>query len=300
MINSEQVLAEDLRQMLADRAEKLARQDSGFPNGLDEIGGLLARYDPAPSPVLNAIDQKGQDFATYFFAAYSDTRDLDKSILVYKAVKSLVRYILLMDRYYEVGNKKYERIARGLLQTIKRSHDGHLKYSIDFALKQFWPFWDFEQMIKKRMMKGHTFTVSELRHFNLFKSSDAPMIYGRVLDSELYNFNPNIATIMHYNQALLDMQDDFEDIEEDVHDIMPNVFILAATEHMPYSKILKNQDHARKLIVGNGALDSVLSIIEQYDKLVKEIPVPQNFAFLKHLSRDYVNTLLGTLNVIPK
>jgi hypothetical protein len=105
---------------------------------------------------------------------------------------------------------------------------------------------------------------------------------------------------MHYNQALLDMQDDFEDIEEDVHDMMPNVFIMAATEHMPYSKILKNQDHARKLIVGNGALDSVLSIIEQYDKLVKEIPVPQNFAFLKHLSRDYVNTLLGTLNVIPK
>ncbi len=300
MINSEQILAEDLKQMLADRAERLARQNDGFADGLDEIGGLLARYDPAPSPLLNAIDQKGQDFAAYFFAAYSDTHDLDKSILVYKAVKSLVRYILLMDRYYEVGNKKYERIARGLMQTIKKSHDGHLKYSIDFAIKQFWPFWDFEQLIKKRMIKGHAFTVNELRHFNLFKSSDAPIIYARVLDSELHNFNPNIATIMHYNQALLDIQDDFEDIEEDVQDMMPNIFILAATEHTSYSKILKNQDHARKLIVGNGALDSVLSIIEQYNKLVKEIPVPQNFAFLKHLSRDYTNKLLGTLNVIPK
>jgi hypothetical protein len=300
MIDSEQMLAGDLKQMLADRAERLARQNSRFVDGLDEIGGLLARYDPAPSPILNAIDQKSQDFATYFFAAYSDTHDLDRSILVYKAVKALVRYILLMDRYYEVDNKKYERIARGLLQTIKKSHDGHLKYSIDFALKQFWPFWDFEQLIKKRMIKGHAFTVNELRHFNLFKSSDAPIIYARVLDSEIYNFNPNIATIIHYNQALLDIQDDFEDIEEDVQDMMPNIFVLAATEHISYSKILKNQGHARKLIVGNGALDSVLSIIEQYNKLIKDIPVPQNFAFLKHLSRDYADKLLSMLNVVPK
>jgi hypothetical protein len=300
MINSEQVIDEDLLQLLADRAKRLIGQDVAISDGLDEIAGLLARYDPAPSPILNAIDQKGQDFATYFFATYSDTRDVDRSILAYKGVKSLVRYILLIDRQYEVGNKKYERIARGLLQTIKKSHDGHLRYSIDFALKQFWPFWEFEQMIKKRMVKGYTFTVSELRHFNLFKSSDAPLIYARVLDSELCNFNPNIATVMHYNQALLDIQDDFEDIEEDVHDMMPNIFILAAAEHTPYSKILKNKDQARNIISSNGTLDSILSIIEQYNNLVQGISVPQNFAFLKQLTKDYTNKLLITLNVISK
>jgi len=155
-------------------------------------------------------------------------------------------------------------------------------------------------MIKKHMVKGNTFTINELRHFNLFKSSDAPIIYARVLDSELCNFNPNIAAIMHYNQALLDIQDDFDDIEEDVHDMMPNIFIMAATEHTAYSKILKNRNHCRKLIANNGTLDSVLSIVEQYNNLVKDISVPQNFAFLKHLSRDYANKLLVTLNVIPK
>jgi hypothetical protein len=155
-------------------------------------------------------------------------------------------------------------------------------------------------MIKKRMVKGYTFTVSELRHFNLFKSSDAPLIYARVLDSELCNFNPNIATVMHYNQALLDIQDDFEDIEEDVHDMMPNIFILAAAEHTPYSKILKNKDQARNIISSNGTLDSILSIIEQYNNLVQGISVPQNFAFLKQLTKDYTNKLLITLNVISK
>src|SRR5881296_147167 len=118
MINSEQILAEDLKHILVNRSEALIKRNQGFADGLDEIGGLLARYDPAPSPIMNAIDQKGQDFATYFFAIYSETGDFEKSILVYRTVKSLVRYILLMDRFYEVGNKKYERIALGLLQSI--------------------------------------------------------------------------------------------------------------------------------------------------------------------------------------
>jgi hypothetical protein len=298
MNNSEQILAEDLKQILVTKSEVLVRRNQGFSEGLDEIGGLLARYDPAPSPIMNAIDQKGQDFATYFFTTYCETRDFEKSILVYRTVKSLVRYILLMDRFYEVGNKKYERIARGLLQSIKKAHDGHLNYSIDFALKQFWPFWDFEQLVKKQIMKGHVFTAKELQHFNLFKSSDAPIIYARVLDSELPTFNPNIATIIHYNQALQDVQDDFEDIEEDLQDRMPNIFILAATEHTLISKIMKNPSHARKLIVCSGAVDSVLSIVEQYNKLIKDISVPQSYMFLKQLSKDYTDRLLRTLGIL--
>jgi hypothetical protein len=298
MINSEQIYAEDLKQLIAARSEALAKQSGGFAAGLDEIAGLLARYDPAPSPILGAIDQKGQDFATYFFAAYSETQDIDKSILVYKTVKMLVRYILLMDRFYEVGNKKYERIARGFLQSIKKAHEGHLKYSIDFALQQFWPFWDFEQLVKKRMVRGHVFSHKELQHFNLFKSSDAPIIYARVLDNELPAFNPNIAAIIHYNQAILDIEDDFEDIEEDIQDGMPNVFLLAATEYTLFSKIRKNPSHARRLIVCSGAVDSVLSIVDQYNKLIKDIPVPHSYAFLKHLSKDYTDRLLRTLGIL--
>lgn len=298
MIKSEQILAKNLEQMLIDRSEALVRQNQGFADGLDEIGALLARYDPAPSPIISVIDQKGQDFATYFFAAYSETRDIERSIAVYKTVKSLVRYILLMDRFYEVGNKKYERIARGLLQSIKKAHEGHLKYSIEFALEQFWPFWDFEQRVKKQMIKGHVFTNRELRHFNLFKSSDAPIIYSRVLDNELGDFSPNVAAIIHYNQALLDIHDDFEDIEEDLQDGMPSIFILAVTEHTLFSKIRKDPNHARKLIACSGAVDQVLLIVDQYAKLIKDISVPHNFAFLKHLSKDYIDRLLHTMGIL--
>ena len=298
MVKLEQAFASDLRQLLATESEVLRKQNKGFTYALDEIAGHLSRYDPAPSPILTTIDLKGQDYATYFYAAYSDNQDLDKSILVYKTVKSLVRYILLMDRYYEVGNKRYERIARGLLRTIKATHEGFLKYSINFALEQFWPFWDFEQTVKKLLIKGHSFTFKEIRHFNLFKSSDAPIIYARVLDNELQSFNPNVGTILHFNQALLDIEDDFEDIEEDLRDQMPNLFLLAASEHVPFSKLVNDASHARKLIMTNdGVLDSMLSLIQQYNGHIREIGVPPNFAFLKHLSRDYADSLLRTLGV---
>lgn len=298
MVKLEQTLANDLRQLIAAESEMLMKQNGGFAYALDEIGGLLSAHDPAPSPILSAIDLKGQDYATYFFAAYSDNQGIDNSILVYKTVKSLVRYILLMDRYYEVGNKRYQRIAQGLLRTIRSTHDGHLKYSIDFALEQFWPFWEFEQTVKKLLIKGHSFTFKEIRNFNLFKSSDAQMIYARVLDNELRNHNQNVATLLHYNQALQDIQDDYEDIEEDLHDLMPNIFILASTNYLPYSKLIKDKSQGRTMIMNNSTtVNSILSLVEQYNHLIREIGVPSNFAFLKQLSRDYTDRLLRTIGV---
>jgi hypothetical protein len=296
----EQVLTDDASDLLVAKVEKLIKHgEHGFIEGLDEVRGLLSSYDPAPSPLLNALDNKGSDIATYFISAYSDSRNFDRSIVVYRTVKSLVRYILLMDRYYEIGNRKYERIARGILRSVKKMHDGQMKYSLDFWLGRSWPFWDFEQEVKNLMIKGHTFTLKELRHYSLFKSSDAPLIYAPVLDNELPNFNQNVASILHYNQTLQDLLDDFEDIEEDLHDMMPNIFILASTEHVPFSKILKNPSHARKLITNNGGAESILSLVVHYNKMIKEVTVPQNFAFLKYLSREYTNRLLKAMDVLP-
>jgi hypothetical protein len=207
---------------------------------------------------------------------------------------------MLMDRHYEVDHKKYERIARGILRSVKQIHKGQMQYSLDFWLKRAWPFWDFEQQVKKLMIKGHAFSFKELQHYSFFKSSDASMIYSPVLDNELPSFNQNVASILHYNQALQDIYDDFEDIEEDVHDMMPNVFVLATTEHTPFSKILKNPSQARKIIASNGAANTILSLVDNYNRMIKDVNVPQNFAFLKYLTNDYTNKLLKAMDVLPR
>jgi hypothetical protein len=296
-----QILADDFRELLSTTSEALLRKgEGGFMNGLDEIAGLLGGYDPAPSPLLNALDHKAGDLATYFFASYSDTRDIDKSILVYSTVRSLVRYVLLIDRFYEVGNKKYKRLAKGVLRSARKMQDGHLEYCLDYLLERSWPFMDFEQLVKRRMLNGNAFTFKEVQHYSLLKASDAPMIYAQVLQAELPGFNQNVASILHYNQALQDLYDDFEDIEEDVQDKMPNIFVMASTEHIPFSRIVKNPNHARKLVASNGVADSILSLVEDYNKMIKDVTLPQNFAFLKYLSRDYMNRVLEAINVLPR
>jgi len=71
-----------------------------------------------------------------------------------------------------------------------------------------------------------TTSDKEIRHFNLYKSSDSSIIYARVLDAKLPSFTENVSLVLHYKQAFLDLLDDWEDIEEDVKEDMPNVFVM--------------------------------------------------------------------------
>ena len=274
---------------------------------LDEIGGLLSRYDPAPSPLIASFDLKGQDFPTYYFAAFSVTGDVERSIQIYKAVKSLVRYILFMDRYYEVGERKCLYIAKGIMRDIKnRFPSGHVHYSVDFSFKQFWPFWEYEQTVKRLMLRGsQEFGCRELRHYNLFKSSDAPLIYCNLLDNELPPsiFNSDVAKVFHYNQALLDIYDDFIDIEEDVTDKMPNLFVLSALSTLRPERLFsanraKNKHKVRERILSNNAtlVESIEPLVNDYLRFVRQTSLPEELMFLKHLARSYADNVLTAVN----
>jgi hypothetical protein len=282
-----------------------------FVVGLDEIGGLLSRYDPAPSPLMASFDLRGQDFPTYFFSAFSVTQDVEKSLQIYKAVKSLVRYILFMDRYYEVGDRKCLYVAKGIMRDIKNQFPGgHAHYSVDFSFKQFWPFWEYEQTVKRLMLKGdQEFGYRELRHFNLFKSSDAPIIYCNLLDNELPTsvFNQDAAKVFHYNQALLDIYDDFVDIEQDLLDRMPNLFVLSALSANRPDKLFSStrandrlKIRERILSGDQSTIELIESLVNDHLRLVRQTNLPDEFTFLKHLARSYADNVLTALNPSSK
>ena len=115
-------------------------------------------------------------------------------------------------------------MRKSVNEFLKRKYDSqHLIYSIHYSLRQFSAFWKFEQIIKHRILKNYTFSYSEIRHFNLSKSSDASLSMRRFwMQSD--DFNENVTSVLHNNQALLDIQDDWEDIEDDVQEDMPNIF----------------------------------------------------------------------------
>jgi hypothetical protein len=272
-----------------------------FLQQMVRISALLSSFDRNLDVSFQFIDDNTQD-PTYFMAAYFDTKNVVESLWIYRIVRSLTRYILLLDRFYETRNTRYSLLARQVHKSVNEflqlDFDAqYLIYSIDYLLTQFSTFWKFEQVIKYRILKNYTFSYTEIRHFILSKSSDAPLIYAKVLDSRLPSFNENVALIFHYNQALLDIQDDWEDIEDDIREDMPNIFVMAAVSNIPYDRIKKSDRTAIRMIVLSGTtLDLIIRLIDELQASSKRVSIPDNFAFLKFLSECYANNLKGKLS----
>ena len=291
---------------IAVKGTTLVNDRMTFIEQMISLSKLLMTYDLHISSAYKGIDEKAQD-PTYFVAAYYDTNDIDQALWIHRMVRLLARYILLYDRFFELGENKYKILARKVRRSINEllantNDKDHLNYSIDFSLKQFWTFWNFEKIVKRRLLEGHTFSYKEIRNFNQLKSSDASIVYAKVLDAKLPSFNENVSLVLHYNQALLDLLDDWQDIEEDVQEDMPNVFVMASLEVVPYSKI-KNSNH---LMVRNIILDaldssnvSVIGLVNEYQASVKNISIPDKLAFLRVISDYHADTLKGTILPSP-
>jgi hypothetical protein len=269
-----------------------------FVEQMVSLSALLSSFDRNLGNSFPAIDENAQD-PTYFIAAYFDTKNIADALWVYRIVRSLTRYILLSDRFYETGNDRYALLAKQVHKSVNEflrseCNAQHLIYSIDYSLEQFSAFWKFEQIVKRRILENYTFSYTELRHFNLSKSSDASLVYSKVLDAKLPSFNENVALVLHYNQALLDILDDWEDIEDDIQEDMPNIFVMAAVDSITYDRIKKSrQDMLRKIVLT--ATDSsggpVSRLVNELHASSKSVSIPENFAFLKSLSDRYADAL---------
>jgi len=269
-----------------------------FVEQMVSLSALLSSFDRNLGNSFPAIDENAQD-PTYFIAAYFDTKNIADALWVYRIVRSLTRYILLSDRFYETENDRYALLAKQVHKSVNEflrseCNAQHLIYSIDYSLEQFSAFWKFEQIVKRRILENYTFSYTELRHFNLSKSSDAPLVYAKVLDAKLPSFNENVALVLHYNQALLDIQDDWEDIEDDVQEDMPNIFVMAAVDTIPYNRIKKSrQDIIREVVLTatNSSEGPVSRLVNELHASSKSVSIPENFSFLKSLSDRYADTL---------
>ena len=259
-------------------------------------------YDLSISTILRAIDEKAQD-PTYYVATYFDTKNMYEALWVYRMVRLLTRYVLLYDKFFETKNKRFVLLASKVRWSINKIlaneiNKNHLNYSIDFSIKQFWPFWKFEQIVKNYLFKGNTFSYNELRNFSLRKSSDTS-IYARVLDAKLPSFNENVSLVLHYNQALLDLMDDWQDIEEDIQGDMPNIFVMAVIESVPY-KILKKYNVSKTRNVILNSLESskspIIRLVDEYNSCIRNISVPNNLVFIKLLSHHHADTLIQAIS----
>lgn len=279
--------------MLREESEEaLKAHGSNLITKIRHLESVLSTFDPSTDSVITSIDtmvNKGvdMDIGAYYLAAYSSERDLDKAVEVYRITKSLMRYIALMDDFYESGNKENLDRAHQLLDEVTFDPRAQLSYSVRLAVDKFWPFWMFENMTKHRILEGEAFSDKELRYFILFKSSDTPLIYCSVLNCYLETFNPNIAMVFHYNQALIDILDDYIDIEEDVRTQMPNIFRLASGDFSP-SHIESSPENTQQILTETSAKNRILSVVEWIEQCLADISLPADYGFLKDITGDHL------------
>lgn len=273
-----------------------------FANMMQPLSAVLSSFDQKLGNSYPEIDENTQD-PTYFMVTYIDTKSIGEAFWVYSTVRLLTRYILFVDKLFETGDERYSMVAGQIRESLKNNlHSGdgaqYLVYSIDYMLDQFSAFWKFEQVVKHRLMENNTFSYTEIRHFNLSKSSDASLIYAKVLEAKLPSYNENVGLALHYNQALLDILDDWEDIEDDVNADMPNVFVMAASRNITYDKIKTSGMELVRRVVLNGAARSgapICRLINELDSLSKSISLPDAYAFTRSLAECYANTLRSKL-----
>src|SRR5215213_3346582 len=110
-----------------------------FVQQMVSLSALLSSLDRNLGNSFPAIDENAQD-PTYFIATYFDTKNIAEALWVYRIVRSLTRYILLSDRFYETGNDRYALLAKQVHKSVNKelllqsseSNAQHLIHSIDY------------------------------------------------------------------------------------------------------------------------------------------------------------------------
>jgi hypothetical protein len=79
---------------------------------------------------------------------------------------------------------------------------------------------------------------------------------------------------------------------------MPNVFVMAAVEDIPY-QIIKNSSPERirdTIMDGTDPRASIIRLVNEYQSSIRNISIPQNLVFLKSLSDRYAESLREMLS----
>jgi hypothetical protein len=93
---------------------------------------------------------------------------------------------------------------------------------------------------------------------------------------------------------LLDLIDDWEDIEEDIQQDMPNSFVMAAIENVPYNAIKKcHVTNIRDTIFNSleSSNSPIMRLVDEYHSSIRNISVPSNLVFIKLVSDHHADTL---------
>lgn len=256
---------------------------------LQEIYQLLETIDGEPDPSLNVmVGGYVKEFVTSFLVLFYGTKDMQVSLEAHSLIKSLTKYIVLLDKHYDEKNYEYKARADIIFKTVMSNVDGYIKHAIIHGMSTLWATATYEINLRGRMLHGEIFNKKEIRNHIFLKSSDTEL-YGIILDNAINSFNPNVLQLVHYNQAILDIQDDLTDLDEDIlrHDL--NIFVMSAGNEITLDDMYSGKASSSDVV--NISSKQVLGIIDDFEACVVGIRVPDEYYFLKKFSTNYIKEI---------
>ncbi len=260
---------------------------------VNEIYTTLEHLDEEPDPALNAmVGGYVKEFVTTFLILYFGTRDLPKALKAHSLIKSLTKYIVLLDKHYDEKSYEHKVNADIIFKNVMANVDGYVKHSIMHNMATLWATASYEIRLLQRMLHGEIFNRKEIRNHMLLKSSDT-LLYGVILDNHIDSYNPNVMRVLHFNQAVLDIQDDYNDLEEDIlrHDL--NIFVMAASNEVPLDNIYAGKVTSKMILKKSSKM--VNGILDDFQRCIVGTTVESDYSFMKVFSRHYINNLRTSL-----
>lgn len=260
---------------------------------VDEIYKTLELLDEEPNPALHAmVGGYVKEFVTTFLILYFGSRDLNTSLKAHSLIKALTKYIVLLDKHYDEKSYEHKVHADAIFKKVMSTVDGYVKHAINHGMASLWATASYEIKLRHRMLNGETFTKKEIRNHMLLKSSDT-VLYGVILDHYVDSYNPNVLQLLHFNQAILDIQDDLNDLDEDIlrHDL--NIFVMAASNEIPLEKIYSGKVTTKMILKKSSKM--VNAIIDDLQKCITGTNVAPEYGFMKMFSRHYIKTIRDSL-----
>jgi hypothetical protein len=271
----------------------LKAENEDFLTDLNCIDQTLSLIDDDKDPIVfSMVGGYVKEFVTSFLILYFGTKDLDKSLKAHSMIKALTKYIVLLDKHYDEKSYEYKARADAIFEHLMKNATGYVRYAIKHQMATLWAIASYEIKLKERMLNKEIFEKCEIRYHIMQKSSDT-VLYSIILDKYADSFNPNILQLLHYNQALLDIQDDLKDVEEDIMNRDLNIFLMSSGSKLSIVDVFSNRISSDKVI--KESTTTVLSIISDLESCIEGISVPQEFSFMKSLSRYYIKTLRKSL-----
>lgn len=268
---------------------KLPKNSNVLLTKLKNLDQTLELIDEEVDPAIYAmVGGYVKEFVTYFLIAYYGTRDIEKSLEAYNLVKSLTKYIALLDKHYDEKTYDHKIRADMIFNQIMEQTQGYVKHGIIHNMSTLWATATYEIRLRQRMLKEEVFDKKEIRYHIMAKSSDT-VLYSVVFDKYVENFSPNVMQLIHYNQAIMDIQDDFNDLGEDIMRRDLNTFVMATRGEIPISDIFAGRAKPKEILKESFPL--VNGIISELETDAIGTQVPSQYAFLKSLSKMYVKGL---------